>query len=37
MSWYLSFKNPDECKQNIVQNKEIKKLEDKKDKSVNKI
>ena len=32
ISWYLSFKNPDECKQNIVQSKEVKKLEDKKDK-----
>lgn len=32
MSWYLSFKNPDECKQNTVQNKEIKKLEEKKEK-----
>ena len=32
MSWYLSFKNPDECKQNTVQSKEIKKLEEKKEK-----
>lgn len=32
MSWYLSFKNPEDCKQNIIQNKDIKKLEDKKEK-----
>ena len=31
MSWYLSFKNPEDCKQNI-QNTEIKKIEDKKNK-----
>lgn len=31
MSWYLSFKNPNECKQNCVENREIKKLEEKKE------
>jgi peroxiredoxin (alkyl hydroperoxide reductase subunit C) len=30
MSWYLSFKNPEDCKQNTIQKTEIKKLEDKK-------
>ena len=30
MSWYLSFKNPDSCKENKIENKDIKKLEDKK-------
>ena len=30
MSWYLSFKNPDVCKENKIDNKDIKKLEDKK-------
>ena len=32
MSWYLSFKNPEDCKQNTVKNTEMKKLEDKKNK-----
>lgn len=31
MSWYLSFKNPNECKQNCVENREVKKLEEKKE------
>ena len=30
MSWYLSFKNPEDCKQNTIKNTEIKKIEDKK-------
>ncbi len=30
MSWYLSFKNPNECKQNCLENREVKKLEEKK-------
>ena len=30
MSWYLSFKNPEDCKENKIENKEIKKLEEKK-------
>ena len=30
MSWYLSFKNPEDCKENTLKNAEIKKLEDKK-------
>ena len=32
ISWYLSFKNPEDCKQNTIKNTEIKKLEDKKQK-----
>ena len=31
ISWYLSFKNPNECKQNCIENREVKKLEDKKE------
>lgn len=30
MSWYLNFKNQDECKENCLKDKEIKKLESKK-------
>lgn len=30
MSWYLSFKNPGDCKQNCIQNTEIKKLNENK-------
>lgn len=30
MNWYLSFKNPEDCKQNSIKNSEMKKLEDKK-------
>lgn len=30
MSWYLSFKNPEDCKQNTIKNTQMKKLEDKK-------
>ena len=30
MSWYLSFKNTEECKQNVVKNSEVKKIENKK-------
>lgn len=30
MSWYLSFKNSDDCKQNNIKSNEIKKIEDKK-------
>ena len=30
MSWYLSFKNPEDCKENTLKNSEIKKLENKK-------
>ena len=32
MSWYLSFKNPEDCKSNTIKNTELKKLEDKKSK-----
>lgn len=32
ISWYLNFKNSDECKQNQLEKRDIKKLEDKKDK-----
>jgi len=32
MSWYLSFKNPEDCKQNTIKNTEMKKLEDRKNK-----
>ena len=32
MSWYLSFKNPEDCKQNNLNTNEMKKLEDKKNK-----
>ena len=30
MSWYLSFKNPEDCKENSIKNTEMKKLEEKK-------
>ena len=30
MSWYLSFKNPEECNQNNIKQPEMKKLETKK-------
>ena len=30
MSWYLSFKNPEECIQNNIKQSEMKKLENKK-------
>lgn len=32
MSWYLNFKNPEDCKENILKDTQIKKLEDKKNK-----
>lgn len=32
MSWYLNFKNPEECKKNLIKSAEVKKIEDKKHK-----